>query len=314
MTDVRQNKGIIKLNLILSILVAFGTWFYVVSEITPNVTKTYTDVAVECVGLDVLAEKGLGVESLSDQTIRIKAQLDRRDQFRTDSQDFKAVIDVSGASKGDNLYDIKVTGPSNASVTWQSVDSVAVKVAESLNKDVPVTAYFKDNGDSTREPYITRLDYQYVSIMGARSQAERVAYVAEFVDLTAAQTGNDDSAAENSIIAKPVALDAQGKIVDNIVIRPETLDMTYRSSMVKVVALQVKLEGEENEGLEFELPSRVAIKGLPKDVADINSVSATVDVSEVTEAGELELEYKLPDNVKIANKSILTRVIVKARQ
>ena len=41
---VSSDKGINKVNLVLSIVIAFAAWVYVVYSINPTVSKTYTDI------------------------------------------------------------------------------------------------------------------------------------------------------------------------------------------------------------------------------------------------------------------------------
>lgn len=313
MFDPKNRKKINRLNIALSVLVAFGTWFYVVTDISPYITKTYTDVEIECDGLDVLASGGMGVESMTSDSIRVRVKLDRADVAETNADDFRAVVDVSEAIRGDNICDVKVYGPSSQKIEWQSLESITVKVTDSFNHDVPVTAVFKDSNDSSREPVVSSMSSKYVSVMGAVSQSVKVAYVALAVDTLTAS--NDSNASyEGNSVGKPVAYDARGRIVKNIVIRPETVEVVYTAGSVITQVLDIEVTGNEEGKYEYQLPKSVVVKGEPKVLGALTKISGRLNVEGITEDTDVDIEYDLPKGVYIANKSLSSSVRVKVKK
>lgn len=313
MTDIKKNKRINRVNIVIAVLIAFFSWFYVVSEVNPTVTRSYSDIPITCVGLDKLADRGLGIESMSATETKIKVRIARTDILDTDASDFSAVIDVSSAVNGDNTLEVKVSTPDGSSVKDQNVENVTIKVTSSLNKDVPVTATYSNTQDKSMEPVVLTRDTEMVSVMGAKSQVEKVAYVA-LAAQTISAAGTEDNNYEKDIIGKPVAMTADGEVVHNIVIRPETVDITYSAGSVKTAKLELTVKGEEwlkDNDLKTSIPDTVDIKGAAKVIGAIDSITATADVTGLKAGDEAKIEYNLPDGVYIANGSLVNAVKIK---
>lgn len=302
-----KNKTINRLNIALSVLVAFSAWFYVVSEVTPTTVRTYNDIPIKCVGLDALSNRGLGVKDVSELETRIKVNMYRTDISETDESDFSATVDVSDAVKGDNTFDVKVTTPGRNTLKSQSVETVTVNVTESLNRDVPVTATYAESSDGSREPVLNYIDTEKVSIIGAKSQVEKVAYVALPVSMIVAGSDNEF---ERNTIGAPVAMTANGKSIDNIIIRPETVDIRYSAGSVKTVKLEVDIEGA-SENMNYIVPDTVSIKGASSDISEVEKIEASCNLRGATKGDIVEIQYKLPDEVYLANKSLSDGVTIK---
>ena len=315
MNDPNKNKRISRINIALSLLVAFGAWLYVVMEVSPTIGKTYGEIPIVLEGTGTLADKGLGVESVSESDLKIKVRVERTEVIDTSEEDFAAIVDVSGASKGTNTYDVKVISPSGATLVEQSVESVTVKVSSSLNRDVPVSAVFGSLTDEQSEPVIISADYERVSVIGAASEVTKVAYAAVQVDSI---TPKSDSGRDNyvrSTVGRPVAVDAEGRIVPNIVVRPETVDIRYSAGSTKTVPLEIEVEGESDEyTYDYELPGSLVIKGASKTISSVTVISAILDLSTLARSGEVKPEYKLPQGVSISNRSLAQSVRVKVRK
>lgn len=312
MSDPNKNKRISRINIALSLLVAFGAWLYVVMEVSPTIGKTYSEIPILLEGTGTLADEGLGVESVSESDLKIKVRIERTEVIDTSEEDFTAIVDVSGASKGTNTYDVKVVTPSGSTLVEQSVESVTVKVSSSLNRDVPVSAVFGSLSDDQSEPIIVSADYETVSVIGAASEVTKVAYAAVQVDSI---TPKSDGAGDNyvrSTVGRPVAVDAEGRLVPNIVVRPETVDLRYSAGSTKTVPLDIEVEGESDEyTYDYELPNSIVIKGEAKKISSVTGISAILDLSTLTRSGEGKPEYRLPQGVSIANRSLAQSVTVK---
>lgn len=311
MTDPKKNKRISRINIALSILLAFGAWLYVVMEVSPTITRTYNDIPIVCDGLDSLADEGLGVKSLSDEELKIKVRINRTEALEIHSEDFKAVADVRNSIKGSNAVEVRVIAPSGASVIEQSVETVNARVTSSLNRDVPVAAGFKASSDDSSEPEIVSIDSPKVSVIGAASEARKVAYAVVYVNSITPDTAGKSDFTKN-YVGKPVAVDSNGEIIPNIVIRPETVDIRYKASSVKMAALDIDVEGDSSK-LKYELPASVSIKGASADISSVNTVKAKLNLKDVSVSGTVYLEYELPEGVTIANKSLNQEIYVKVK-
>lgn len=304
MTGNKRRVHINKLNMAISILVAFAAWLYVVYNISPTTVKTYREVPVSYIGEDALAEQGLGVQSASVETITVKVRIKRIDSREFSDDDIQATVDVSEMGKGEAELPINVTVTKGSSVERTSHSRTTVRTAASNNRDVPVTATFSVASEEAREPLATDLSFTAVSVIGAKSIVNQVAYVALTVD-------EDRIGSEGlDVYAKPIAYDIDGKAIKHIVVLPAVIEGHISIATVKKVSLKLNATDESNDGYSrtYSVPENVYIKGPTSTISSINEVTASVNITGYTQSQSVSLNYSLPDGVQIANRSLNTRL------
>lgn len=305
------HKKINSLNLLISLVMAFCAWFYVAYSINPITSRVYRDVPITFEGEYDLGMDGLGVESASADTVNVKVALNRKDVGSMSAARITAVADVSNLGEGDSKVEVKVSVPDGMSVRMQSVGSVGVKVAKSSNIDVDVAVGYDKPTESNTEPVATSISSEKVSVMGARLQVDKVAYVLVPLDEELVDT-------EGSVFSgKPVAVDRTGSPVAHVVVMPDTIRVEAFRAPLKTVDLKVEVinSGAGSSKRSYTVPSKVTIKGSAEIMDDIDSISAeSVDISEMKKNGIVPLEFKLPEGVYISNASMLASIKVKVNK
>ena len=180
------------LSVAVSILIAFGLWMYVITEVSPNSEWTYYDVPVKLEGETVLKERQLIITGLSDTSVDLTLSGNRSDLNQLDSSNITLKADMTkiydpGTHKIG--YDIILPGhvASNAfNRVNQYPDSITVTVERLLTKEVPVNIIYQGK---VPEGYVVRradvlMDYEFIKVTGPASVVDQISQAVVNIDLT----------------------------------------------------------------------------------------------------------------------------------
>ena len=127
---VSSDKGINKVNLVLSIVIAFAAWVYVVYSINPTVSKTYTDIPLTVTNARDLAKSDLAVSKMDMEKINVTVRGRRSSINELEKSDIEATVDAANAGKGENALAVQVKVPNGITIKSQSENNVAVTVED----------------------------------------------------------------------------------------------------------------------------------------------------------------------------------------
>ena len=304
-----ERKKIVKLNIIISIVIAFIAWVFVVYNYSPMKNVTYKAIPIEFVGEDSLVQTGYGISQSSADTVDVTLSINRTRYNKITANDIQVTADVTNAVEGSNGISLDVTAPSDTAVVKTSITSVSVDVVAGSNKDVEVTGIYTDSTDDSLEPVISNMSYSKVSVFGAIENIEKVCCAAIRLSV------NDVSDEPKSLLATPVALDENGKIVKHIIIFPNEISFDAVAGSTKTVKLVVPIRRSSHDDVnEVVVPESVTIKGSTDALRKINSIeAAAIDITGIAESTEIPIDYNLPDGITLARKSIglSVQVVVK---
>lgn len=180
------------LSVAVSVLIAFGLWMYVITEVSPNSEWTYYDVPVKLEGETVLKERHLIITGISDTSVDLTLSGNRSDLNQLDSSNITLKADMTkiydpGTHKIG--YDIILPGhvASNAfNRVNQYPDSITVTVERLLTKEVPVNIIYQGK---VPEGYVVRradvlMDYEFIKVTGPASVVDQISQAVINVDLT----------------------------------------------------------------------------------------------------------------------------------
>ena len=180
------------LSVAVSVLIAFGLWMYVITEVSPNSEWTYYDVPVKLEGETVLKERQLIITGISDTSVDLTLSGNRSDLNQLDSGNITLKADMTkiydpGTHKIG--YDIILPGhvASNAfNRVNQYPDSITVTVERLLTKEVPVNIIYQGK---VPEGYVVRradvlMDYEFIKVTGPASVVDQISQAVVNIDLT----------------------------------------------------------------------------------------------------------------------------------
>lgn len=297
MADNRKSR-IYKFNIIISIVIAFIAWVFVVYNYSPMKTVKYMDVPITYVGEDVLTQKGYGILESTSDTVDVTLNINRINYNKISAEDIVVTADVTDVIEGENTVDLEITPPEDSSVEKTSESSVTVNVVSGLNKDVAVTAVYADIPDGNSEPLATDMSYSEVSVLGAEENVKLVDHAV--IKLNSFDVGEK----ERPFVGNPIPVDSKGNKVNHIVVLPGELSFKAIAGTTKTVDLKMIIRGAA-DSISVDYPETITIKGRGSKLQSISSITAEpVDLAGIENTTSLPIEFNLPDGVFIANKSL----------
>lgn len=176
----------------LSILIAFGLWLYVITEVSPGSEWTYYDVPVKMEGETLLKDRKLIITSISDTSVDLTLSGNRSDLIELNSSNITLKADMTKIyDPGTHKIGYDITYPGNvASNAFTRVnqypDSITVTVERLETKEVPVNIIYQGKA---AEGYVVRradvlLDNESIKVTGPASVVAQISQAVISIDLT----------------------------------------------------------------------------------------------------------------------------------
>ena len=293
MTD-KERKVI---NIILSLLVATGAWFFVVYNYDPMTSVRYSGVPITYTGLDTLANRGYAVAEANYKNVEVTLQQRRIDTANISSEDISVTADVSGLATGENTVALRVAGPEGAQVRDVSVKNVTVEIASAASVEVPISVEYSGEFEENAVPLVENMSVEMATVIATEEKLSEIDRVAAVID------PEDLDEQFKAMTLEIAALDKEGNRVLNVVIYPETLSFRAAAGYTKEVRLVVPVQDESDDSYErtYTVPETVVIKGKKSTIDSLTGITANeIDISYYYEDSEIPIEFELPEGVFIA--------------
>ena len=308
---------------LLSVVLAFSLWLYVITYVSSGSEETYYNIPVVFEGEVVLNERGMMLSSAEKQTITLVLSGNRSDLSKVNSGNITVKASLTGIYEpGENIeldYTISYPGdvPSNAFVEEsRNPETVKVSVEKLVsNKEIPVVVRY--NGTSVPEGFMcdkenAELDHDVVLISGPGSVADLISQAVVEVDLT-------DKRESISEDFRYTLCDAEGNPIDAeaITVNTESVHLDLRIRRVKEVALKVNLVygggvSPENVSVSLDYETiRVSGGEAVLDSLGDEIVIGTINMAELERSQEVPFPITLPEGV--TNETGITEVIASVR-
>ena len=311
----KQEKNAVKskiLMALLSLVIAFGLWLYVVTVVSPESEKTIYNIPVSLQGENVLEERGLMVTTEEMPTVKLRIKGNRTDLDKLNSSNVTVVVDVSGISEPDKhslgyAVSFPTDVPNNAvSTQKRTPDTVTITVEERETKPVAVSVEVDMENASPgfkADTENVQLSTDEIMITGPKriiSQVERAVVV---VDIA----GKEESI--NNQKVPYVLVNADGEHVDDSMVEDnlETPGVVTIEKLtigqVKEISLMVNVVeggGADSNNTEVMIaPQVITVFGSLKRLEDFGDVFTvgTVELGKLHEDTQLKLPIQLPEGI-----------------
>jgi len=175
----------------LSLIIAFGLWLYVVTNVSPEDEYTFHNIPVVMEGEVVLNEQNMMITDISADDINLTLSGNRSDLAKVNSGNITAKLDLTKILEPGKIALIpNITFPPDVPSNALTVENrypgnIYVTVEARRNKEVPVEIQW--NG-STPEGFMSDrenrvLDYETVTVVGPASVADLIEKAVIEVDL-----------------------------------------------------------------------------------------------------------------------------------
>jgi len=166
---------------LVSVLIAFGIWVYVVTVVSPESENTFYNIPVVLTNASVMQDKGLMVVSDDTPTVTLQLKGNRTDLNGLKNSDITVTADLSrinGSGEQKLNYDVYVTGNPNAfEVVGQNPGQITLLIAEWATKEVPVQVLFRGSLGLDYIAYEDELTLssEYVTLTGPKEVVDQIA-------------------------------------------------------------------------------------------------------------------------------------------
>ena len=293
MTD-KERKII---NIILSLLVATGAWFFVVYNYDPMTSVRYTGIPITYTGLDTLANRGYAVAEANYKNVEVMLQQRRIDTANISAEDISVTADVSGLATGENTVPLRVVGPEGTQVRDSSVKTVTVEIDSAASVEIPISVEYTEEDDENAVPLIENMSVETATVIATEERLAEIDKVAAVID------PEDLDEQFKAMTLEIAALDKEGNKVINVVVYPETVSFRAAAGYTKEVRLLVPVKDESDDSYErtYTVPETVVIKGKKSTIETFTGITANeIDISYYYENSEIPIEFDFPEGVSLA--------------
>lgn len=305
----------------LSIVVAFGLWLYVVTNVSQEDDVTFYNVPVVMEGESVLTEQNLMITGRSAQTISVNLSGKRSDLNKINNGNLTAKVNLSKIdAPGEGIpLPYTLNYPDNVSANDFTEESrtpayIYVDVDTRRTKEVPV--YTKWTG-SRSEDYIydtenAVLDYPTITVVGPAAVADQIDHARIEIDLTEQVKSISDS-------FRYTLCDADGEPVDaeRITTNVEEVRLELPIQRIREVKLTADViygggANAQNTSVEIE-PKSIRLSGGDAVLAEIGDTLtvATLNLADIERSQDLQYTLTLPEGV--TNQTGVSEVTVRVK-
>ena len=292
------------LYVLVSILIAFGLWSYVVTVVNPESEAVYYNVPVVLSNESALQEKGLMITSDTAPTVTLQLRGNRNDLNNLKNSDITVVADLSKINAaGEQLLNCNVSfaGNNTFEIVNQYPQKIQLDISEWATKDVPVEVIY---GGALGADYIAykdelELDRDRITVTGPRDAVDRIAKAQVEIDLS----GRVETIRTS---LRYTLCDENGEPVDAASIKTNAAEVGLTLKIQKVKELQLAVNVTYGGGATQENSSvilnyqTVKVAGAEKLLEGLEDilVLGNVDLSGIAEETVLTLPVTLPEGVE----------------
>lgn len=304
-----ENKQRSKLySILLSVVIAFGLWMYVVNNVSEIDENTFYNIPVVVEGEGLLNERNLMITGKSAETMSVMLSGARSDLNKLDSSNLSVKIDVSKIMEPGEKHELKptISYPVDASSKDYTEENftpsiIYVNVDTRRTREIPVEVKWTGtrSSDYIYDTENYTLDYSAVTVIGPAAVADLIDHAEIEVDLT----GKVESISESF---RYTLCDAQDNPVDaaQITTNVEEIRLDAQIHRIKELTLAVHVNygggaNESNTDIEI-LPETIRVSGGDAVLAELgDSLNiATINMAEQEKTHtEQTITITLPEGV-----------------
>lgn len=312
--------------LLVSVVIAFALWLYVITVVSPGSKETYYNVPVVLQGEAVLEDRGLIITDGKNATITLELGGNRTDLIELNSSNITVIADLSKIYESGDLqlaYDISYPGniASNAiEELSRSPGTISLTVEQLVSKEIPVYINWSGNVPSgyRADKAEAVLDHGTVTVEGPASVIAQITKAVMDVDIE----GRTESFSES---ARYTLVDENGNGVDAQLVRTNVAQVTVTMMIqqTKEVPLTIAITDGGGATAETtsitmkkkdtdELITSIMVAGSASALEQLDEiVVASIDLANYMRDTEVTYQLKLPAGVD--NLSNLSEIVVEIK-
>lgn len=301
---------------LVSAMIAFGLWLYVITVVNPEAEQTYYDVNVSMINESVLKDKGLMILTDAEPKVTLVLRGNRTDLNKLKNSDITLLADlakINAAGQQELSYSISYPGEfaDNAfEVLSHAPDKISLNVVEWGSKEIDVVINYVGN---VAEDYIidkdsAQLDHEKVTITGPKTVIDQITQAKLDVDLN----GRGQTFSESF---RYTLCDADDQPVDAAQVKTSVAEVTLTLRVLRVKEIPLLLDVKYGGGATADTtniaidPLTIKVAGSEALLENFNSLTlGSVNLADITEDTTKTFPINLTEG--LMNLSGVTEVTV----
>ncbi len=302
---------------LLSLGIAIGIWLYVVTVVSPNSDKSFSNIPVVTENEIIMQERGFMITNIDVTSVSLHLGGTRTDLNNIHMSNITVSVDMSKIYQaGEHKLPVNVSFPdtqNSITVLDKTPEFALVTIEERISKPVPVDVQY--NGTVDKDFVADKdnkvLDVTEINITGPKSVVDKIDMARIVVDLN----GRNESINESYSYT---LCDKKGQPVDADMVTTDTSDVTLMLKILrtKEIKLLVKvIDGggatAENSVITMETES-IWVSGSDTLLESLETLEiGAIDLGEIADEQEFTFPIKLPEG--ITDETGVTEVKVKVQ-
>lgn len=293
-----KQKGSDLLLKVVSLILSFSLWIYIINVENPIKTMKVYNVPVRLENLENISEQGLALLPNQDIMVTLTVKGPASEVYRSVASNFRVVanLDDLPLKAGANEVPIEITSyPADLDVTPSSNVKAIVYLDDYLEREVPVISQYEAVAADGHYVAGTTFNRQNILVKGPAQYVNQVTALAA--------RGQREGLSENySEILSLVAIDEKNQVVNHVQFSPLYVEMNIEIYATKSVPVVIDTAGEVPEGFELletsVVPARILIAGPDNLLSQVNEISTEeLNLSEIRESGDILQKLIIPEGI-----------------
>lgn len=303
------------LTALLSVLLAFGLWTYVITVERTEIEETFYNVPVILEGESVLEERGLMITSETDMTVTLRLKGNRSVLNNLRSSDITVLADlgrIAEAGESSLSYDVSFPGDIRdevIEVISREPAGIKLTVEQWATKKIPVRLNYTGSVPEgyTADKQNAKVDHNTVTVTGPADIIDRIGLAKVTVDLTGRTEKLEESLRYSLCDQTGMPIED----VSSVTTDKGEISVTVPVQMVKDVKLTYTvIDGGGLTASDVTVTAdyeTITVAGTAAALKDLSEISlGTIDLGILTQSQKMIFDIELPDGV--TNQSGITEV------
>lgn len=281
---------------IISLIFAIVFWVFVMDQVNPEITKEFTNVRIEIVGVEQIVNEGLVLMGNEEYFVDIVVEGRRNDLLSFDVNYLVVIADVRGYKKGLNTVPIeKRVLVDNVDIVDISKADIKVELDQIISIAKPIEVVM--TGTILKDYEFGDIEKEKIEIVveGPETLINRIESLHGEMNITDIQN-------DFSTVVSLIPIDYEGNQVIGIEMWENSVKCSISVEKLKNVTIIANFLGEITEGyqlVDIRLnPSSIVVRGISSEIDDMKSVlTSEIELSNITEAVKKELTLILPESI-----------------
>ncbi len=288
---------------ICCVIASFILWLYIFNVENP-IRERKIVVPVQVVNKDVITQSKLTPIEEEHLSIELTIRGNAPDIYSVKPEEFKLVSDLNAYvfKKGENKIPVEIKkSPSTVRVTNSENLWIKIILDDLKEKTVPIKVIFQGKVKEGFYAFQPNLKVKEIGISGPSEAVEKVNQIIASCDIKGAS--KDTSL---KVILQPQ--DSSGVLVKNVIVNPDSLQITVPVKKIKTVPINVKTGALPDDKTNIKslqpVQDKIDIAGEESAISNISSLDTEyLDLNKLVGKDIVEAKVVIPKGVTLVNSS-----------